>query len=214
MSNLSPSDENHQTSDDDSLRYLTMQWRVDPFHQADDVMTRRNAFLGRRDWSSDDAMLPTQAERDRAMELFEETRKNFWSLDPVEIRSRLQSVVIRKFADLSANSQRLCEALEFRQELLSLCQAADAGPLYESLRLMIESTPRESAGIHESIVRRVVLGIGEKGLVAYWKPEKTLRGNAKRIRKAHPRIYHYFRDVIEDILTAGSIKSSFLSFLG
>jgi hypothetical protein len=214
MSNPTPANENHDSLDEESLRYLTVQWRVDPFHQADDVLTRRNAFLGKRDWSYDDAILPTQAERDQAMELFEETRKHFWSLAAGEVQSRLESAVIKKFADLSANSRRLCEALPFRQELLSLCQAADAGPLYENLRQMIQSPPRESAGIHESIVRRVVLGIGEKGLGAYWKPEKTLRGNAKRIRKAYPRIYHYFRDLIEDILTAGNIKSSYFSFLG
>ena len=203
--------------------YLSRQWNIDPFQQSDEVIARRRDLLDRQngldqqdgfdrqDGSSEALAPPSQADREQALQLFDETRKNFWSMEPDEIRSSLESSKLRKFADLLASAQRLLDALAFRQDLLILGRNEHAGPLYEILMQMIPSRPREWASLHESVLRRVVLGVGEKGRTAYWKPERTLRGNAKRIRKEFPAIYDYFRDLIDDILTAGSIKSSFLS---
>ncbi len=160
--------------------YFRDQLRRNPSVDSDTILAMRAAVLGIESRAS------SQKRSFRSPELVQQTqttiqtlRSEFWTLEPADLESRLQSINVELFPELEIPIERMVVAATARDDFSLLTGRLKKNvSLVNYLAKSVTASPREIGGLKEIIAREMRTSKGRKHQAA-----------SRLIRKEFPRVH-------------------------
>jgi len=158
-------------SDAERVAYLADVLKMNPLLKAEEILNRRNRFLGT---PSASATLQSSAvefyeQREKATRTIARLRAEFWKLDLKVLVKTLRALEVKPYPDLQIAAARLQVLARHRADLPALSEDRTFdGALFTKLKLILVSSPRDAAPIKDQTMRSLE--------------------NADRLRQAQPMV--------------------------
>ena len=160
--------------------YFRDQLRRDPSVDSATILGIRAAAL------RIDSQASSQTRTFRSPELVQQTRatiqtirSEFWTLEPADLESRLQSINVELFPELEVAIERMMVASKARDDFALLTARLKKNvSLVNYLAKSVTASPREIGGLKEIVAREMLTSKGRKHKSA-----------SRLIRREFPRVY-------------------------
>ena len=163
-------------------KYLARVLRMNPIHQSDQIIRLRNRLLGKN--SSESELLADQARiskiRDRVSNQIDEIRNQMWRQHPSKLMEMLKAIDTTQLPEMKNAIARLQAVIANHSEIQKLSQHRSQHiNLVNTFKRVIMLPPRESGGLKESYLRKIVVS-----------PElKNIQKSVNSLQREFPQLY-------------------------
>lgn len=180
-------------SDAERIAYLVDVLKMNPLLKAEEILNRRNRFLGT---PSAAATLQSSAtefyeQREQASRTIARLRSEFWKLDLKVLVKTLRGLDVKQYPDLQIATARLQVLARHRADLPALSEHRSFdGAFFTKLKIILVSSPRDAAPIKDQVMR------------SFEKPNRLRQAQpmVKLLRSELPDVYDLEADWLETIL--------------